>query len=372
MSKKNQFNSFVLILLFFTILLEGCVSKSKFLAKADENKTLARQLQDQHQKTEDLEKEKTFLKKRLDDINRQAGLREKEQTNLIKAQAEQIDLLEQQRRQEEAKKNDLEKEKNLLNARLNTVNRQAGLREKEQTRLIKAQTKQIGLLEQQQREEKAGKDRLASDKQSLEQAIRQLKERLSGEKRQTATLSDRLNATSKKSLDLEKMLAEAEKLAEKKIRDAQESLRAREDLIKSLNKEIQEGHVKISQMNDQLSVQILSKILFPSGSDHVTEEGKMVLTKVSGSLKNIQDNKIRIEGHTDNVPIGPGLSHKFPSNWELSTARATQVVRLLAKEQVNPDKLMAVGMAEYTPVASNDTPEGRQKNRRIEIILSPK
>jgi len=298
MTRTTEMRFTVFMLLLIPIFMQGCVGKNRYMAELNKSETLAKRLEDQNNEKTRLEAEKQQMSKRLEAINRQARLREKEQADLINAQADQIALLE---------------------------NRQE-------------------TLAQQQK-------RLEKEKQ---------------------TLAQRLNSASKKTASLENMLIDAEKMAEQKIRDAQESIKAREALIGSLKKEIDAGNVKISQMNDQLSVQIVSKILFPSGSDKVTGEGKSVLKKVSQTLKDVVQNKIRVEGHTDNVPIGPGLANKFPSNWELSTARATQVVRYLSQEKVDPKNLLAVGMAEYTPIASNDSPDGRQKNRRIEIILTPK
>ncbi len=145
----------------------------------------------------------------------------------------------------------------------------------------------------------------------------------------------------------------------------------REDLIQELQQEIDAGHVKISQMNNQLSVQIIDRILFSTGSDTVNPEGKTLLKKLSHSLQKIK-KKIRIEGHTDNIPILGLLAGKYPTNWELSTGRATQVVRYLLTQGVSPGQLLAVGMAQHNPVASNETPEGRQENRRIEVVISQK
>ena len=100
--------------------------------------------------------------------------------------------------------------------------------------------------------------------------------------------------------------------------------------------------------------------------------GLEILKKVGDILKNARDKQIRIEGHTDNVPIGAALAAKFPTNWELSTARATVVARYFQeKVGIPPQQLAPTGFAEYRPVASNDTPEGRAQNRRIEIILAP-
>jgi chemotaxis protein MotB len=145
-----------------------------------------------------------------------------------------------------------------------------------------------------------------------------------------------------------------------------------DELVASMQKEIEEGQVTITQLADRLSVSMVDKILFPSGEAEITPEGLKVLERVGKILKNTQDKMIRVEGHTDNVPIHPNLQKKFPTNWELSTARATNVVRFLQeKVGIKGVLLHAVGMSEYHPVASNANESGRSQNRRIEIILLP-
>lgn len=145
-----------------------------------------------------------------------------------------------------------------------------------------------------------------------------------------------------------------------------------DELVASMQKEIEEGQVTITQLADRLSVSMVDKILFPSGEADITPEGLKVLERVGKILKNTQDRMIRVEGHTDNVPIHPNLQKKFPTNWELSTARATNVVRFLQdKIGIKGVVLQAVGMSEYHPVASNAKAAGRSQNRRIEIILLP-
>lgn len=171
---------------------------------------------------------------------------------------------------------------------------------------------------------------------------------------------------------LQEALKVTEEEAAQRERELRESEATHKELIGQLQKEIKDGSIKITQLKDRLSVEIVDKILFASGSDQVTPQGKEVLKKVSEILKNVKENSIRIEGHTDNVPIGSRLAGKFPSNWELSTSRATQVVRILSDLGIPPENLSAVGLAEYRPVAPNDTPEGKQRNRRIEIVLYPK
>jgi chemotaxis protein MotB len=146
-------------------------------------------------------------------------------------------------------------------------------------------------------------------------------------------------------------------------------------LVEDMETEIEQGQIKITKLVDRLSVSMVDKILFPSGRAEITPEGLRVLERVGKVLKNAQDKIIRVEGHTDNVPIlqGSKLKEIYPTNWELSSARATNVVRFLQeKVEIEPTNLRAVGMSEYHPVASNETPEGCSQNRRIEITLIPK
>jgi chemotaxis protein MotB len=97
-----------------------------------------------------------------------------------------------------------------------------------------------------------------------------------------------------------------------------------------------------------------------------------VLARVGAVLAQIDDKQIQVSGHTDNHPVGEKLLAQFPSNWELSASRAINVVRFLAeKAGVPPQRLVATGYGEYHPIASNKTPSGRARNRRIEILLTP-
>lgn len=147
---------------------------------------------------------------------------------------------------------------------------------------------------------------------------------------------------------------------------------AKDSLISRMQDEIDNNQIQITQLADKLKVSIVDKILFPSGEANITIEGLGVLEKVGSILKNVEDKVIRVEGHTDNVPIHPRLQKKYPSNWELSTTRATNVVRFLQETvEIDPGRLEAVGLGEHQPIASNDTREGRAQNRRIEIALLP-
>jgi len=149
--------------------------------------------------------------------------------------------------------------------------------------------------------------------------------------------------------------------------------RTQEELSKSLQDEISKGNITIQQVRDRLTINMVDRVLFDSGQAQVKPAGAKVLKQVSDVLKTVTDKQIRIEGHTDNVPISSKLQDRYKTNWELSTARATTVVRFLIDHgSVDRQYLSAVGYADTQPLASNDTEEGRSSNRRIEIVLYPK
>ena len=140
----------------------------------------------------------------------------------------------------------------------------------------------------------------------------------------------------------------------------------------SLKDEIAAQDIEIVEMEDTFKVVFVDKILFDSGSAEINEKGKQLLLVVAESVRAHKDESILVEGHTDNLPLGPTLKGKFPSNWELSVARAAAVVRFLQKVgRLQPERLAACGYSFYRPIASNKNREGRRQNRRIEIILGP-
>jgi chemotaxis protein MotB len=142
-----------------------------------------------------------------------------------------------------------------------------------------------------------------------------------------------------------------------------------DSLIQNLNEEVKKGQLQVRQYKDMLTVDVAEQLLFDSGRADLKESGKAVLKKVGEALKGYEDKVIRVVGHTDNVPITKGLQKRFASNWELSVARATTVVRFLQEVGVPPERMIASGRAEYQPIAENDDADGRRKNRRTEITL---
>jgi chemotaxis protein MotB len=141
-------------------------------------------------------------------------------------------------------------------------------------------------------------------------------------------------------------------------------------LVADLQSEVASGRVQIEQLRDGLNVKLAQGVLFPSGSAQVGSEGAGVLAKVAHRLLELP-HRILVQGHTDDVPIAGRLASRYPTNWELAGARAASVVRILAERGVPPERLAAVSLADTQPVASNDTPEGKAANRRIEIRLIP-
>jgi len=165
---------------------------------------------------------------------------------------------------------------------------------------------------------------------------------------------------------------EACKKATEEARQYGEKLKQREaDLRGRLQKELTDKDVQISQLKGQLTVSVLDKILFKSGRADILPAGQAVLEKVARVLVQT-DDMIRVEGHTDNVPISERLKEKYYSNWELSAARAASVVRYfqLGEHKIEPLRMEAVGFAEYRPVAPNDSDASKQRNRRVEIVLT--
>lgn len=141
-----------------------------------------------------------------------------------------------------------------------------------------------------------------------------------------------------------------------------------EEVLARFRSLIDAGRLTVSIDRGRMVIQLPQDILFESGSATLGAEGRRTLSEVASVLSELEERSFQVEGHTDDVPIA---TSRFPSNWELSTARALSVVRLLAERGVPPRNLSGAGYAEFQPVASNATAEGRRRNRRIEIVTLP-
>jgi chemotaxis protein MotB len=175
-------------------------------------------------------------------------------------------------------------------------------------------------------------------------------------------IRDQLQRTSG-DLQAQVALKEAELLALRSTQD---------EIVEGLKQEIADRQVQVERIKDRLRVQMVDEVLFDSGEATLKPGGIEVLKKVGAALKKVKDRPVEVQGHTDNVPIRGALARQFPTNWELSSARSINVARFLQEEAgLDPARLSAVAFSEYRPRASNDTDEGRRKNRRIEILLGP-
>lgn len=146
-----------------------------------------------------------------------------------------------------------------------------------------------------------------------------------------------------------------------------------DQLVEKMESEIERGEITISELQGQLTVNLVERILFDSGQADLKTAGLQVLHRVGDILKEVTDKDIRVEGHTDNIPISPRLKQTFASNWELSTARATNVVHFLQQRKGIPGARLSIcGYGPYQPIARNDTVTNRAQNRRIQIVLVPR
>jgi chemotaxis protein MotB len=219
----------------------------------------------------------------------------------------------------------------------------------------------------------ADQDKLKVEKDRLERERADLKVRLDSVTEESSRTIERLR---NRNIELEgdkQMLAESISLLRKtKEVEVRKVSKTYEDLLSEMKGEIAQGQIAITELKGKLTVDVLDKILFDSGQTEIRPEGLLVLKRVVDILITVTDKVIRVEGHTDSIPISGALAKRYPTNWELSAARALNVTRYLEKEGIDPTLLAAVAFGEYQPVADNDTPEGRAKNRRIAIILLPK
>ena len=141
-------------------------------------------------------------------------------------------------------------------------------------------------------------------------------------------------------------------------------------LSTKLTGELGADQAQITQLQNQLKVTLVNEILFPEGGYRLSSKGEMTLDKIAPTLSNLPGQQIIVQGFTDNVPISGELKHRFPTNLELSSARADDVVRYLTANGVPAATISAQGFGEARPVASNDTPQGKAQNRRVEIVIS--
>jgi chemotaxis protein MotB len=219
----------------------------------------------------------------------------------------------------------------------------------------------------------------------LQRAQAGLEERAREDQRRISVLTDDLARHDKIMGDLEAHVAEADARAEAlkasldatsaadaQLRRAQAAAVTRAELYRQLafrlRSMIDARELSIVLRDGRMVLRMPNDVLFDSGSVVVKPAGLKVLGVIAGVLKSVSDRRFQVAGHTDSVPIA---TPRFASNWDLSTARAVEVVRVLATHGLRQPLLSAAGYGEFDPVASNDTNDGRARNRRIEIAVQP-
>jgi chemotaxis protein MotB len=241
------------------------------------------------------------------------------------------------------------------------------------TRNLVAVTARNASLTEQIERLNAERQKLTAERDSLNTRLGALAEELA---LTTAEARRTIKELSDRNLELEgdkQMLEESVALVRKTRDEAVRTVnKTYEGLLNEMKDEIEQGQIVITELKGKLTVDVVDKILFDSGQVEIKPEGLAVLKKVVDILIPVSDKIIRVEGHTDNVPIKGGLAKRYPTNWELSAARAITVTRYLENEGLDPALLSAAAFGEYQPVADNATPEGRAKNRRIAIVLLPR
>jgi chemotaxis protein MotB len=196
-----------------------------------------------------------------------------------------------------------------------------------------------------------------SSLQATEADRNKLKDQMDSVGADRDALARKLGATQKEIEQLRK----ARQLAEQRTKTFRQLL----DRLKSM---ISSGKLKVEIRKGRMIVKMSDKILFDPGKTKLKPDGQAALKQLAAVLKDIGGRDFLVAGHTDNIPI---KTRQFRSNWELSAARAVQVVKFLQAEGVDPKRLSAAGYSEYDPVGDNSTDDGRRSNRRIEIVVMP-
>jgi chemotaxis protein MotB len=204
-----------------------------------------------------------------------------------------------------------------------------------------------------------------------QQQIKKTQQELKSARKQVVSATNDLMILEAKKQDLLQELSESQAQMAT-LRSIENETKRRnqiyEKFVNRLKTMIDGGQLTVSIEQGRIVINLPNNVLFKSGSANLNPEGEEALAQIGSVLSQFSDRRFQIEGHTDNKPI---KSARFPSNWELSTSRALTVVHLLADMDVVPENISAAGFGEFRPRADNETEEGRQFNRRIEIIMLP-
>jgi chemotaxis protein MotB len=230
-----------------------------------------------------------------------------------------------------------------------------------------------GELEEAKTRAGALQEQVAALEAARDATVVKLEATLQKERSEIASLNQKMARCEGRVSSLEKRLSDLRSQREDLKTQLDEMKSTHTAMVRDLQSQIQNKEVTISALKEKLSISFVDRILFDFGKATISPQGREILAKVGTILKNVGAKQVRVVGHTDNKPIHPDYRYKFPSNWELSAARAAAVVRYFQHEiGLDPENLEAVGRSFYDPVASNNIAEGRAQNRRVNIVIAPK
>jgi chemotaxis protein MotB len=207
------------------------------------------------------------------------------------------------------------------------------------------------------------------DADAAKQQLAQLQQQVSGSDQQVTQLKGALGIAQAAAMTDEQKTELDE--AKHAVQEAQERSKLLDDLQSKFKTMIDAGHLKVTTRHGRIVLQLHNDVLFPTGDAELKPDGKQAVSEIAATLRSVSFKRFQVAGHTDSQPITAETKKTYPTNWELSTARAIAVVKLLTASGVDPAMLSAAGYGPYDPVASNATPDGQSKNRRIEITLVP-
>jgi chemotaxis protein MotB len=216
-------------------------------------------------------------------------------------------------------------------------------------------------------------DQLASNYKNLLNNSGKMNRDMAQQQQQLLSIQENLERTRLLNDSLSNSLAEREK----KVKELEQILANKDKAVQDLKNKIsnallnfKENDISVKIKNGKVYVSLAEQLLFGSGSVQIDSKGVAALQQLAKAIKDQKDINIMVEGHTDNVPISKKSTY-MNDNWDLSVMRATSITRILTKAGVSTEQITASGRSEYVPLASNDSPQNRQKNRRTEIIITP-
>lgn len=320
-------------------LLASCVSRSTLDMKVGELGETREQLEKLREENSKLKRTEASVRKERDRLEKDLGRTVKER-EILDLKVEELDRRLKASREEVVKlgnrastlKEELTDNRGTMSSQIAELMARAGRLQEENAQLIERLDRQTGKLAE---SESRVKD-LSIAVEEQERVIRDLDARLTEKQRKLRNLT-----------------------------------KTRESLMAELKEEIRQGQIEVNQISDGLNIKVMNRLLFSSGSAVMNKQGAGLMDRMAKILKGVEDRRIMVEGHTDNVAISQSLADIYPTNWELSAARAITVVKHFQKAGLDPTRLGVCGFGEHRPVAPNDTAEQRARNRRIEIVLLP-